>query len=214
MGYTYSNPATSCSEVLLEAPQSVSGHYWIKGTDNIPQYVFCDMEFLCPNETEPTGWMRVASINMTDTSQSCPSGFTLLTDDIRRCGKAIDGNGCSSTMFPVQGVQYSQVCGMAIGYQDSSPDAFVPSGSIDSVYVDGISLTYGENPRQHIWTFAVGVHKDTRFIRNQCPCTNPDLSGHTQPPEFVGTDYFCETGLDTLLFRVHSFSILTVSLGW
>ena len=30
------------------------------------------------------------------------------------------------------------------------------SPTIDSNYVDGISLTYGESPRQHIWTFGVG----------------------------------------------------------
>ena len=29
----------------------------------------------------------------------------------------INGAGCSSTVFPVEGVQYSRVCGKIIGFQ-------------------------------------------------------------------------------------------------
>ena len=31
--------------------------------------------------------------------------------------------------------------------------------TIDGYYVEGISITYG-NPRQHIWTYAVGRHSN------------------------------------------------------
>lgn len=96
------------------------------------------------------------------------------------------------------GVQYSQVCGRIIGYGIGSPNAFFSSThSIDSPYVDGVSITYG-NPRQHIWTFA-GTWDDTQtnptFI---CPCTNINVNSTISPvPSFVGDDYFCETGVPT-----------------
>ena len=60
-GYTHSLPATSCKEILQLAPQSPSGPYWIRGTDQIR-----DMERSCKGVAG--GWMRVASIDMTDTS--------------------------------------------------------------------------------------------------------------------------------------------------
>jgi len=42
------------------------------------------------------------------------------------------------------------------------------SRTIDDVYVDGISLTHGSSPRQHIWTFANALDE----VRSQewvCP---------------------------------------------
>ena len=41
-GYTSSHPATSCKEILQLAPQSPSGLYWIRGTDNGPKHMYCD----------------------------------------------------------------------------------------------------------------------------------------------------------------------------
>ena len=57
--------------------------------------------------------------------------------------------------FQHYGVEYSKVCGRVNAYQSSTPDAFTPyfsnrSLSIDDVYVDGVSLTYGQSPCQHI----------------------------------------------------------------
>ena len=122
LGYTPSHPAASCKEVLQLAPQSPSGLYWISGTDSKPKHMYCDMERSCKGVAG--GWMRVASINMTDTSSTCPSGLGTLTSPRRLCAKNIDGGGCSSVVLPVQGVEYSQVCGKIIGYQDKTPDAF------------------------------------------------------------------------------------------
>ena len=59
--------------------------------------------------------MRLVSIDMTDTSSNCPSGLRTLTSPRRLCAKNIDGAGCSSVVFPIQGVQYSRVCGKIIG---------------------------------------------------------------------------------------------------
>ena len=92
-------------------------------------------------------------------------------------------------------LQYSQVCGRIIAYQLGSPDAFYLN-TIDSLYVDGVSVTHG-SPRQHIWTFAAALD-ETRTDQYVCPCTNinnPNTDFNI--PFFVGGDYFCETGVPT-----------------
>ena len=197
LGYTPSHPATSCKEILQLAPQSPSGLYWIRGTDNVAKHMYCDMERVCKNVTGP--WMRVASINMTDTSSTCPPGLMTLTSPRRLCAKNTNGPGCSSAVLPVQGVQYSQVCGKVIGYQQGSPDAFSPyinggQRTIDSHYVDGISLTHGTSPRKHIWTFVAALHEYNAHPSSVCPCTNTRNSPPPAVPDFVGHDYFCDTG--------------------
>ena len=106
-GYTPSHPATSCKEILQLAPQSPSGLYWIRGTDNAAKHMYCDMERSCKGVAG--GWMRVASIDMTDTSSTCPSGLRTLTSPRRLCAMNTDSPGCSSAVLPVQGVQYSRV---------------------------------------------------------------------------------------------------------
>ena len=97
--------------------------------------------------------MQVVNLDMTNTSHQCPPGTTLRTDLPRHlCGISISGSGCSSTNFDLYGIAYNQVLGKIIGYQDRTPDGFgqAQGQSIDGAYVDGISLTHGSNPRQHI----------------------------------------------------------------
>ncbi|CAI8023300.1 hypothetical protein GBAR_LOCUS13614 [Geodia barretti] len=190
-------PAASCKEILQLAPQSPSGLYWLSGTNNRPRQMNCDMERSCKGVAE--GWMRVASIDMTDTSSTCPSGLRTLTSPRRLCARNIEVRGCSSVVLPVQGVEYSQVCGKIIGYQDKTPDGFhqriIGHNTIESYYVDGISITHGDNPRKHIWTFVAALHEDDTIPNSVCPCTN---TRNTPPPpdvpSFVGNDYFCDTG--------------------
>ena len=110
--------------------------------------------------------MRVASVNMSDSNNSCPSGLRTLTVPPRLCAINRDGPGCSSAVLPVEGVQYSRVCGKIVGYQQSSTDGFGPyihhnQRSIGSTYVDGISLTHGNHPRKHIWTLVAALHEYT-----------------------------------------------------
>jgi len=148
-----------------------------------------------------SGWTRVTFINMTNTSQQCPSGLTLTTYSKRTCGST---SGCHSTSFSVGGMAYSQVCGRTIGYQFGDTVAFYPYNggihtTIDSQYVDGISLTHGApGARQHIWTFAAGLTEDDQSVGDHairsCPCS---ASGPVRVPPFVGNDYFCESGLHT-----------------
>ena len=141
------------------------------------------------------GWRRVAFINMTDTSYSCPTGLSLTSYSKRTCGRSHTTAGCSSTTFSVGGLSYSQVCGRIRGYQFGATSAFRRglSQSIDGYYVEGISLTHGgAGSRQHIWTFAAGVTEvKTSFPNEDCPC---DTSSYERVPAFVENDYFCESG--------------------
>ena len=143
--------------------------------------------------------MQVVKLDMTNSSHQCPPGTTLRTDLPKRlCGIGINGTGCSSTIFDLYGIDYSQVCGKIIGYQDETPDAFGEAGcskSIDGAYVDGISLTHGRNPRKHIWTFAAALDEVGSHLPSNCPCINRNLySSTTPPPNLVGNNYFCDTG--------------------
>ena len=140
--------------------------------------------------------MRVANLDMNDRNQQCPSGFGLITSPRRACGTS--GYGCRSAIFPLDGVKYSRVCGKIIGYQYATPDAFDPyyydrSRTIDRQYVEGVSLTHGQRPRKHIWTFAAAVD-ESQSGRYVCPCTRTNTRFTGAVPPFIGQDYFCDSG--------------------
>ena len=143
------------------------------------------------------GWIRVAELDMTNSSHQCPSDLMERTDSGKRtCVRNETEHGCSSiSNYIAPGVQYSNVCGRVIGYQYGLTEAFHGnSENLNSAYVDGVSLTHGD-PRQHIWTFAAARDELGTYSYSNCPCTNTDLSARaTPPPAFVGNDYFCDTG--------------------
>ena len=161
LGHTPQYPANSCTELAEQEPGTPSGNYWILNSTQSPVQVFCEMGEVFPAGLNVTGgWLRVANLNMTDPDQQCPGNLRLsYTNPIRLCGRRTD-RGCDSVTFSTYGVQYRQVCGRVRGCQFASPDAFncndhrsCPT-NIDVPYVDGVSITYGENPREHIWTYA------------------------------------------------------------
>ena len=137
-------------------------------------------------------WYPVASLDMTDPQQQCPTGWREYNESsVRACGRPVtDSSSCANVSYTT-GRQYSKVCGRVIGYQVSTPDGFLSSGTIDDNYVDGVSITYGRNSHQHIWTYAAGVTENsTTHTPNNCPCSD---SNSEQPPEFVGVNYYCES---------------------
>ena len=144
-----------------------------------------------------TGWKRVAFINMTDTSHSCPPGLRLTSFSKRTCGRThTTYGGCSSTTFEVGGAPYTRVCGRIRGYQRSNRGfAFYifNQATIEGHYLSGVSLTHGQNgQRQHIWTFAAGAAETNGYPdNNACYC---DARSYYRIPPFIGNDYFCESG--------------------
>ena len=74
------------------------------------------MEELCGSGG---GWTRLAYLDMTDSTENCPSGFKLYqSGGVRACGRPTSSGGsCVSVQFPSNGISYSQVCGRVVGYQ-------------------------------------------------------------------------------------------------
>ena len=142
--------------------------------------------------------MRVAYIDMRNTSHQCPSGLTLSTrssPSTRLCDITEQSRStCASTTFTVHGVEYSYVYGRIIAYQNRAvPGFFYHSVGINASYVYGVSLTHGKSSRKHIWSFA-GTRDETSIDQRwQCPCSNINLSPLPTVPSFVGNDYFCDT---------------------
>ena len=148
------------------------------------------------------GWTRVAYLNMTESGVTCPLGLSLQeynNTDHGVCGRQnISSAGCSSTIFSTLGLNYHKVCGQLRGYQYHTPDAFHKlNEGIDSYYVDGVSITYGQNPRTHIWTYACGLTEDTAD-KFACPCNKDYSGGKNVSSSFIGNHYYCESGLNTL----------------
>ena len=143
-------------------------------------------------------WRRIGNLDMTQPSARCPSSLTEHSNSLtgqRACGRSLD-RGCSSVIFPSHG-KYSQVCGQIVGYQQGSMDSFghnrLVGRTINDVYVDGISITHG-NPRKHLWTYAVGLQEAAfSTVCHQCPGDKADYRASCIP-DFVGNDYYCETG--------------------
>ena len=138
------------------------------------------------------GWTRLAYLDMTDSTVDCPSGFKLYeSGGVRACGRSSDNApGCQSIKFPSNGISYSEVCGRVVVYQYGFPDALHTTGNINTAYVDGVSITQGYH-RKHIWTLIAGGFDSSFLSVCRCPCNTPP---GTQPPPFVGDDYFCESG--------------------
>ena len=161
--------AESCKWIAQFHPNATSDYYWIHTVDGSTTSLYCDMSARCGQP----GWTRVAFINMSDSSQSCPSELAQRSYSGVRVCQRLANFACDSVNFSVP-VSYNNVCGRIIGYQIGTNDAFCPfqqscayrdigriptsprAYTIDDVYVDGLSLTHG-NPREHIWTFAVAV---------------------------------------------------------
>ena len=153
----------------------------------------------CSNATAST---RVAFVNMTASSQQCPGEFMEVSNSrVRACGRQTTGSGgCNSATFSVLGMEYQHVCGRIVGWQIGHPDAFyggtLLGQGIDSYYIDGISITYGGPPREHIWSLAGTPREMNPDSQVLCQCSNTGVSGVLAPPSFVGNDYYCETGID------------------
>jgi len=147
------------------------------------------------------GWTRAMYLNMSDPSQSCPSNWTLVSSPIRGCGRSSMNFGeCDSVYFSV-GSNYSRICGRIVAYQKGWAAGFHNAisynlKSIDSAYLDGISLTHGRpGSRQHIWSFIGAYYEQDPSYRTDvtCPCTNPAVSWSHTIPSFINNNYFCDT---------------------
>ncbi len=108
------------------------------------------------------------------------------------CGRALDMFGCESLYYFAQGFEFTKVCGMVKAYHYRGTNAFHSyhenmTLAIDDVYVDGVSVTCGSSPREHIWTFASAVD-ETRSSIGSCPSIQTDTESI---PPFIGDHQLC-----------------------
>ena len=196
MNYT----GSSCEDIYSNnvATRDKSGHYRISN-----EWVYCNMTaiaiaFSRGDLSSCAGmdgvWKRIASFNIT-AGDDCPSPWVKSSHNgVNFCIPAGTAGGCYSIMYSTNGTSYQRVCGRVSGYQKGSMDGFYNSASqgigIESNYVDGLSITHG-SPRQHIWTYAVGLTDSGDYPLHNCPCA---IVGGPNPSAFVGSHYYCESG--------------------
>jgi len=128
------------------------------------------------------GWLKIADVH---DGENCPSpwkSFTIPGTIIKVCRS--DSSGANSATYSIT-EPFQHFCGRLIGYQKGTPDAFdavwVGGKHIDELYLDGVSITYGEQ-RKHLFSLGMGA---------SCPCT--DRNGPL-PPSFVRDNYYCDEG--------------------
>ena len=195
----YNYTGSSCEDIYSTHPETrdKSGYYHI----NHSQWTYCNMTAITAifdSITTCAGvggvWIRIVTINIS-AGDDCPGEWRKATHSgVSFCRLDSDGlRTCSSASFSTNGISYQRVCGRARGYQKGDTVAFYGSwynSTIDEDYVDGLSITYSSNPRQHIWTFASG--RGERFgSAFNCPCS---INGGFDPPSYVGSHYYCESG--------------------
>ena len=193
---------SSCSQLYDLHPTASSGYYIITLFNGSHVEMYCDMEGShCDGEG---GWTRVASVNMSIPGSSCPPGLVQYNiSNISLCWINDNYTGCNSAFFSNCGLDYTKVCGRVRGYQYGNPHAFncyINNANCfnSEIRTYGVTLTYGNNPRKHTWTYAGGYKEqgiDSRF----CPCNNGSpYMNYTIP--FVGNDYYCESGNNIYIY--------------
>ena len=190
---------SSCEDIYNNNPETVdkSGYYRIN--DN--QWTYCNMtaiaiangDFISTCAGVGGGWRRIANVNIS-AGDDCPGEWRKATQSgVSFCRVASNDRWtCSSANFSTNGISYQRVCGRARGYQKGDTLAFygvLYNKAIDEDYVCGLSITYSSNPRQHIWTFAIGRGERVNDLFS-CPCTSTLA---LSPPSYVGNNYYCES---------------------
>ena len=145
-------------------------------------------------------WHRLVYLNMSDPSQQCPSAWREYNiSGVKACGRPDNSHGSCEAISYSTGQTYSRVCGRVIGYQYASPDAFNKHAN-NHIDLDGVSITYAMQ-QNHIWSYVAGF---TQSIQSQstakCPCSNDNEQG-TDPPSYIGSNYYCESGNPDSGFR-------------
>ena len=186
---TSSDPLLNfCSKIKKGQLYNQSGYYTINGKS-----IYCHMGELCGTDA----WARLAYLNMSDPTQSCPPGLRLYqSGEVRACGRPVtDGGSCASVQFPSNGIRYSQICGRVVGYQYGTTDAANSNNAI----ADGVIITRGFS-KQHVWTMMAGlIDSSLLYPLKRCSCSINNkviLSNH----------YFCESGNHDTSLQVKLFT--------
>ena len=180
--------ASSCKDIFTHHSSLPSGYYWLSLSNGSGIEVYCEMTMTCDGITG--GWTRVGKLNkFNNGSAQCFQNLTNYGGNGNQCIRNTNISGCSHIFFQVFDMQYSHVCGTIQGYGLKSTDGFRRRLDINQNYVDGISLTYGNPERNHIWTFAA---------KKTGSCDYPYKS------EFVMNNYSCMTQINNIMMNCPS----------
>jgi hypothetical protein len=173
----------SCAEVKQLNNAAKSGPTIVASPDGTAVTLDCDQD------TDGGGYTIIADINWSILDPtSCPVGWTWT---LGGCAHASGVDVVSQARFAVPVPHYSDVRGRVIATINDTNHAFAKTDDIDSVYVDGLSITAGEAPRQHVFTFAAAAVIDAVvFKTDDCPKQLGDF-GNRAPP-FVGDGFHCD----------------------
>ena len=187
LGDTPQTAVYSCEDIQLRRVCSdQSGYYWLLGGYGEPVKVYCEMsgEECCGGRGV---FMRVANIDMTRPDYECPVDWQEITSPRRACARPENAKGYSLKRIHTHHIPYHKVCGRVVGYQYGPADGFAKGSNLtlEDSYLDGVSITYGSNPHNHIWSFGVAANLND----SSCECKTTGLN----TPEFVGSNYFCDS---------------------
>ncbi len=159
----------SCDSITALEITFPSGMYLLRSPPNVR--VYCNMELVC--DQIKGGWRRITRFNASDRNHNeCPGNLERVSEigrsnNLPSCRRSDQSAGCSEVIYANNNISYSRVCAKINAYLVNTPDGFRsyqnsrPNGiNTDDNYVDGVSLTYGTDPRNHIWTFAVDITGD------------------------------------------------------
>jgi hypothetical protein len=163
--------------------------YGVVGVDALDGAIAADARDTGPDAGPDAGWRLLVALN--PAVDGCPKPWTYFAS-IGGCGVAMPSSCTGNTKsvhFSATG-SYREIRGRLRGLQYKSTDAFSAgkrNPTIDTIYVDGVSITLG-TPRRHLWTYASGLNM-YETGPTSCPCVGGDA-----PPLFVGAAWTCDSG--------------------
>lgn len=174
----------SCLEILLDGLSVGDGEYEIEPPCGTPMVVTCDMT------TDGGGWTQITHLDFG--TDECPGDWQE-ESDFPFCSRQAndDSQRIRSAAFEGWCIPYSGVLGHVVAYQNGSTDAFgdTPANNIDDTYGDVISVTVPTSAgTEHLFSYVFGF-KSGGSDDSNCPGEH----GGASAPDFVGSDFLCET---------------------
>ena len=178
----------SCAAVSAFPIQLPSGMYNIRSRTST-SYKYCSTTIAFSCNSIPGKWRRIAYLNINENPEACSDEFEVISDNPNPplCRRMDTSAGCSSMVYPSNGMSYSQVCGAVRVHPARTPDGFMPRNgqSVNENYVDGVSLTYGTSSnRNHIWTYTAAV---------TIGGGNRECGNCNEKPRSTATNFTCTT---------------------
>ena len=150
-------------------------------------------------------WKRAIYLNVEEKRFANANGW-------RGCSQTEGIVSCKSIHQNQTNDMYTKVCGMIrASYKASSQKdttfAFENyllraqskvsgQSAINSAYLDGVSVTYGNSPnRSHVWSFVVPQNQNNGMYKPQknCLCSNNDSYWPFIVPDFIENNSFCDS---------------------